>query len=73
MTKTKGIGAMWPATYPAVEPHLVIPKDITVHFGRMWNGPSANQGKEVLILAREFFKSSLCEGSYRGLPCPELV
>ena len=45
MTKTKRIGAILPATNPVVEPdfYRVIPKDITVHFERMWNGRWANQ------------------------------
>ena len=40
MAKSKRIGAPLPATNPVVEPdfYRVIPKEITVHFERMWNG-----------------------------------
>ena len=40
MAKSKRIGALLPATNPVVEPdfYRVIPKEITAHFERMWNG-----------------------------------
>lgn len=55
MAKTKRIGALLPATNPVVEPdfYRVIPKEITVHFERMWNGawggqiPQTTNGEEV--------------------------
>jgi maleate cis-trans isomerase len=40
MSKATRIGALVPATNPVVEPdfYSVIPREITVHFERMWNG-----------------------------------
>ena len=48
MTATKRIGALLPATNPVVEPdfYRVIPKEITVHFERMWNGRWGGQPVE---------------------------
>ena len=48
MTRTKRIGALVPATNPVVEPdfYRVIPKEITVHFERMWNGQWGNQPEQ---------------------------
>ena len=40
MSKATRIGALVPATNPVVEPdfYSVVPREITVHFERMWNG-----------------------------------
>lgn len=45
MPKTKRIAALVPATNPVVEPdfYRVVPKEITVHFERMWNGQWGGQ------------------------------
>ena len=45
MGKVTRIGALLPATNPVVEPdfYTVIPREITVHFERMWNGRWGNQ------------------------------
>ena len=45
MARTKRIGALVPATNPVVEPdfYRVVPKEITVHFERMWNGQWNNR------------------------------
>ena len=45
MAKTKRIGALVPATNPVVEPdfYTSIPREITLHFERMWNGRWGNQ------------------------------
>ena len=45
MAKMKRIGALLPATNPVVEPdfYSVVPRDVTVHFERMWNGRWGNQ------------------------------
>ena len=45
MARTKRIGALVPATNPVVEPdfYRVVPKEITVHFERMWNGQWGNR------------------------------
>ena len=49
MARTKRIGALVPATNPVVEPdfYRVIPKEITVHFERMWNGQWGNQPEQA--------------------------
>ncbi len=51
MPKTKRIGALLPATNPVVEPdfYRVIPKEITVHFERMWNGRWGSQIPEAPV------------------------
>jgi len=45
MAETKRIGALLPATNPVVEPdfYTVVPRGITVHFERLWNGRWGNQ------------------------------
>ena len=45
MARSKRIGALVPATNPVVEPdfYRVVPKEITVHFERMWNGQWGNR------------------------------
>ena len=45
MLEPKRIGALLPATNRTVEPdfYSVVPRSVTVHFERMWNGRWANQ------------------------------
>ena len=45
MSRMTRIGVLLPATNPVVEPdfYTVIPRGITVHFERMWNGRWGNQ------------------------------
>ena len=45
MANARRIGALLPATNPVVEPdfYTVMPREITVHFERMWNGRWGNQ------------------------------
>ena len=49
MARGKRIGALLPATNPVVEPdfYTVIPRDITIHFERMWNGRWGNQPEKA--------------------------
>ena len=62
MARTKRIGALVPATNPVVEPdfYRVVPKEITVHFERMWNGqwgnrpePSTDDGHRLKMSSEE--------------------
>ena len=62
MAKPVRIGAIVPSTNPVVEPdfYSVVPREITVHFERMWNGRWGNQPRkpedeayEVRIGSRE--------------------
>lgn len=48
MAPVKRIGALLPATNPVVEPDFynVVPREITVHFERMWNGRWGNQAEK---------------------------
>ena len=62
MSKPVRIGAILPSANPVVEPdfYSVVPREITVHFERMWNGRWGNQPRkpedaayEVKIGSRE--------------------
>ena len=48
MGTPKRIGALLPATNPVVEPdyYRVVPRGITVHFERLWNGRWGNQAEK---------------------------